>query len=152
MNDLDHRPLERRQVGTEIRDWLAFCAAEIRHEAAEGMSAVARLTELGLTLPAVAPPAGVYVPAVRSGSYVYTSGQLPMVDGALVATGKTKFVSTEGGYHGKSMGSLSATGREMFRKPFDPMVPGFGHVPYNDAAAVAAAIDADTAGVSFSAP
>lgn len=47
-----------------------------------------RLSELGLTLPAVAAPVAAYVPAVRSGSLVWTSGQLPFVDGALVATGK----------------------------------------------------------------
>lgn len=48
----------------------------------------ARLAELGLTLPAVAAPVAAYVPAVLSGSYVYTSGQLPFVDGALPAHGK----------------------------------------------------------------
>ena len=48
----------------------------------------ARLAELGRTLPGVAAPVAVYVPAVRSGSYVFTSGQLPMVDGSLAATGK----------------------------------------------------------------
>jgi enamine deaminase RidA (YjgF/YER057c/UK114 family) len=47
-----------------------------------------RLTELGLTLPEVAKPVAAYVPAVRSGAYVYTSGQLPMVDGELAAAGK----------------------------------------------------------------
>jgi enamine deaminase RidA (YjgF/YER057c/UK114 family) len=47
-----------------------------------------RLAELGLTLPDVVPPLAAYQPAVRSGDYVYTSGQLPMVDGKLVATGK----------------------------------------------------------------
>jgi enamine deaminase RidA (YjgF/YER057c/UK114 family) len=47
-----------------------------------------RLTELGLALPEVAKPVAAYVPAVRSGAYVYTSGQLPLVDGELVATGK----------------------------------------------------------------
>jgi enamine deaminase RidA (YjgF/YER057c/UK114 family) len=48
----------------------------------------ARLTELGLTLPEVVPPLASYQPAVRSGSYVFTSGQLPMVDGKLPAAGK----------------------------------------------------------------
>jgi enamine deaminase RidA (YjgF/YER057c/UK114 family) len=48
----------------------------------------ARLNELGLVLPPVAVPAGAYVPAVRSGSLVFTAGQLPLVDGALAATGK----------------------------------------------------------------
>ncbi|RHW26701.1 RidA family protein [Nocardioides immobilis] len=47
-----------------------------------------RLAELGLTVPEVVPPLAVYVPAVRVGSLVYTSGQLPIIDGALIATGK----------------------------------------------------------------
>jgi enamine deaminase RidA (YjgF/YER057c/UK114 family) len=47
-----------------------------------------KLTELGLTLPDVAAPVASYVPAVISGNYVYTSGQLPFVDGGLPATGK----------------------------------------------------------------
>jgi enamine deaminase RidA (YjgF/YER057c/UK114 family) len=49
---------------------------------------LARLAELGLALPPVVAPLAAYVPAVQSGSYVYTSGQVPLVDGALVATGK----------------------------------------------------------------
>ena len=47
-----------------------------------------RLAGLGLSLPEVAAPLAAYTPAVRSGSYVFTSGQLPLVDGSLVATGK----------------------------------------------------------------
>jgi len=47
-----------------------------------------RLAELGIDLPAVPAPVAAYVPAVRTGSYVYTSGQLPTVDGTLRATGK----------------------------------------------------------------
>ncbi|SFC16405.1 Enamine deaminase RidA, house cleaning of reactive enamine intermediates, YjgF/YER057c/UK114 family [Nocardioides terrae] len=46
------------------------------------------LAELGLTVPEVVPPVAVYVPAVRTGRYVYTSGQLPMRSGVLIATGK----------------------------------------------------------------
>ncbi len=53
------------------------------------MNAIAdRLAELGLALPALAKPAGAYVPAVVTGNLVYTAGQLPWVDGALPATGK----------------------------------------------------------------
>ncbi|MCY1652320.1 MULTISPECIES: RidA family protein [Streptomyces] len=48
----------------------------------------AKLAELGLTLPDVVPPLASYQPAMRSGVYVYTSGQLPMVDGKLAVTGK----------------------------------------------------------------
>jgi len=47
-----------------------------------------RLVELGITLPAVVAPVAAYIPAVVSGNLVYTSGQLPMVDGVLPATGK----------------------------------------------------------------
>ncbi len=46
-----------------------------------------RLAEIGLTLPPVPTPAGVYVPAVRIGDVVYTAGQLPFVDGVLPCTG-----------------------------------------------------------------
>jgi enamine deaminase RidA (YjgF/YER057c/UK114 family) len=53
------------------------------------MSAVEdKLADLGLTLPGVAAPLAAYVPAVRTGAYVYTSGQLPLVDGKLPLTGK----------------------------------------------------------------
>ncbi|GAA3460263.1 RidA family protein [Saccharothrix longispora] len=52
------------------------------------MSWTARLAELGVALPPVAAPVAAYVPAVRSGQQVFTSGQLPFVDGALAATGK----------------------------------------------------------------
>lgn len=48
----------------------------------------AKLAELGLTLPEVVPPLATYQPAVRSGVYVYTAGQLPMVAGSLPVTGK----------------------------------------------------------------
>ncbi|MDT0380257.1 RidA family protein [Streptomyces sp. DSM 42041] len=53
-----------------------------------GGTVEARIAELGLTLPEVAAPAGAYVPAVRTGSYVYTAGQVPFVDGKLPAAGK----------------------------------------------------------------
>ncbi|MFD0482037.1 RidA family protein [Kineococcus sp. GCM10028916] len=52
------------------------------------MSTTERLAELGLTLPAVAAPVASYVPAVRDGDLVFTSGQLPFVDGQLAVTGK----------------------------------------------------------------
>lgn len=52
------------------------------------MSVSGRLTELGIELPDVVPPVAAYVPAKVHGDLVYTAGQLPMVDGALPATGK----------------------------------------------------------------
>ncbi|MFT7835550.1 RidA family protein [Saccharothrix sp. BKS2] len=52
------------------------------------MSWTARLAELGIELPGVAAPLAAYVPAQRSGTLVFTSGQLPFVEGSLTATGK----------------------------------------------------------------
>ena len=53
------------------------------------MSRVAeRLAELGLSVPDVAKPVASYIPAVVTGSYVFTSGQLPMREGQLITTGK----------------------------------------------------------------
>jgi enamine deaminase RidA (YjgF/YER057c/UK114 family) len=60
---------------------------------------LARLTELGITLPQVVPPLAAYVPAARTGSLVYTAGQLPMVDGKLPQTGRLGAeVQAEQGY------------------------------------------------------
>ncbi len=54
---------------------------------------------------------------------------------ARMATGRTQIVACHGGYHGKTMGALSTTGREMYRKPFGPLIPDVVHVPWNDAIA-----------------
>ena len=55
-----------------------------------------RLAALGLTLPPVTAPVAAYVPAVRTGSYIYVSGQVPVADGKVAATGKVGAeVSTE---------------------------------------------------------
>ncbi|MEW6725628.1 MAG: putrescine aminotransferase [Bacillota bacterium] len=68
------------------------------------------------------------------------------IEGALkfarMATGRWHFVATTGGFHGKSLGSLSATAKGVFRKPFQPLLPGFTHIPFGDADAVAKALEA----------
>lgn len=73
------------------------------------------------------------------------------VEGALklarLATGKTQIIGTEGGFHGKTFGGMSASGREVYRAPFAPLVPDFIHVPFGDAEAVAAVITEETAAV-----
>jgi len=58
-----------------------------------------------------------------------------------------EFVVMEGGFHGRTMGALSATPQESKQAPFAPLVPGFRVVPRNDAAALTAAVSADTAAV-----
>jgi enamine deaminase RidA (YjgF/YER057c/UK114 family) len=68
-----------------------------------------RLAELGLQVPQVAVPVAAYVPAVRTGSYVYTAGQLPLRDGELMYTGKVgAAVSPEEAYECARQCALNA--------------------------------------------
>lgn len=73
------------------------------------------------------------------------------VEGALklarLYTKKTEIISTKNSYHGVSMGALSATGRDCFRKPFEPLLNGFTHVPFGDIKAMEKAINKNTAAV-----
>jgi LysW-gamma-L-lysine/LysW-L-ornithine aminotransferase len=61
------------------------------------------------------------------------------------ATGRRKVVAAMRGFHGRTMGALSATWRRELREPFEPLVPGFEHVPFNDVNALEAAVDDTTA-------
>ncbi|MFW6597810.1 RidA family protein [Propionibacteriaceae bacterium Y2011] len=71
--------------------------------------ATARLAELGLSLPEVATPVGAYVPALRSGNQVLTSGQLPVVDGTLLHPGKVgDQVTVEQAYAAARVAALNA--------------------------------------------
>lgn len=71
------------------------------------------------------------------------------VEGALkfakVATGRVKIVSTEGGYHGKTLGALATTGRAKYRKRVEPLMPGVVFVDYGDTEAMVREIDDTTA-------
>ncbi|HDP70320.1 MAG TPA: aspartate aminotransferase family protein [Actinobacteria bacterium] len=73
------------------------------------------------------------------------------VEGALklarLATGRTKIISTHNAFHGKTFGALSATGRDIYRDPFKPLVGDFIHVPFGDAMAVKKVICENTAAV-----
>jgi putrescine aminotransferase len=60
-------------------------------------------------------------------------------------TGRAKIVSTIGSYHGKTIGGLSCTGREKYRKRFEPLMPGVEFVPYGETQAAVGAIDDQTA-------
>ena len=61
--------------------------------------------------------------------------------------GKINIIAFSGGFHGRTMGSLSATYKAQYREPFAPLVPGFTFLPFNDLAAAQAAIDNDTCAV-----
>jgi enamine deaminase RidA (YjgF/YER057c/UK114 family) len=73
-----------------------------------GSTVESRLAELGLELPPVAAPVAAYVPAVVTGSWVHTSGQLPFVDGALPATGKVSADGAEGSVSPETAHELAA--------------------------------------------
>lgn len=81
----------------------------------------------------------------------FTNSGAEAVEGALkaarIATKRTDFICTVGGFHGKTLGSLSATGRDVYKAPFQPVLPGFTHVPFGDVQAVGSAITPNTAAV-----
>lgn len=60
-------------------------------------------------------------------------------------TGRTRLVSTEAGFHGKTFGALSVSGRDKYKTPFQPLVPDCTQVPYNDVAALEAVMDESVA-------
>ncbi len=66
---------------------------------------------------------------------------------ARLATDRSGVVATMRGFHGRTLGSLSATHNKKYRDPFGPLVPGFSHVPYGNLAKMDAAIGDDTAAV-----
>lgn len=66
---------------------------------------------------------------------------------ARLATGRPAFVAAANAFHGKTFGALSATGRELYREPFQPLLPGFTHVPYGDLEALRNAVNEYTAAV-----
>jgi acetylornithine/LysW-gamma-L-lysine aminotransferase len=73
------------------------------------------------------------------------------VEGAIkvarLASGRSGIVATMGGFHGRTMGALSGTWRRQYREPFEPLLPGFVHVPYNDLQSMADALDDGPAAV-----
>ncbi len=83
-------------------------------------------------------------------SFIGNSGA-EAVEGALklarIHTKRPKVIATVNSFHGKTFGALSATGRDLFREPFFPLMSGFEHVPFNDIAALEKKIDSDTAAV-----
>ena len=66
---------------------------------------------------------------------------------ARVSTGKTDVIATVRGFHGRTMGALSATWKKEYKAPFLPLIPGFSHVPYNNLDKMKAAISDNTAAI-----
>ncbi len=57
--------------------------------------------------------------------------------------GKTRLVAMEGGFHGKTLGALSVTGRQLYREPFAPLLPDVDFIPFGDIAALHGALSSD---------
>jgi LysW-gamma-L-lysine/LysW-L-ornithine aminotransferase len=66
---------------------------------------------------------------------------------ARLSTGRTKIIAALRGFHGRTYGALSATANQKYRQPFEPLVPGFQHVPYNNLGALEQAVNNETAAV-----
>jgi acetylornithine/LysW-gamma-L-lysine aminotransferase len=66
---------------------------------------------------------------------------------ARIATGRMGIIAAMRGFHGRTMGALSATWEKKYREPFEPLVPGFSHIPYNNLEALDAAVTEQTAAV-----
>src|SRR3990172_8342923 len=66
---------------------------------------------------------------------------------ARLATKRTEIVAAMRGFHGRTFGALSATWEKKYREPFEPLVPGFKHVPYNDLSTLEGAVNENTAAV-----
>ncbi len=97
--------------------------------------------DLAERLASVAPSGLEYVFYCNSGAEAVEAA----LKFACVTTGRTHIVSTTGGYHGKTFGALSVTGRDKYRKPFEAFISPATFVPFGDARAAAAAIDTSTA-------
>ncbi|MBI5956631.1 MAG: acetylornithine/succinylornithine family transaminase [Chloroflexi bacterium] len=94
-------------------------------------------------LAAIAPPGLERVFLCNSGAEAIEGA----IKFARLATGRKGIVAAMRGFHGRTMGALSATWEGKYREPFEPLVPGFSHVPYNNPGALTAAVDEDTAAV-----
>ncbi|MCK8827586.1 aminotransferase class III-fold pyridoxal phosphate-dependent enzyme [Natroniella acetigena] len=93
---------------------------------------------------------GRIAPGNLKNSFICNSGT-EAVEGALklarLATGRSKIITTENSFHGKSYGALSVTGRDIFRKPFEPLLSGIEFVPFGNIKSLEQKIDYETAAV-----
>ncbi|WP_372366349.1 aspartate aminotransferase family protein [Candidatus Uabimicrobium sp. HlEnr_7] len=93
------------------------------------------LQTLGVMAGALAKNLATITPGKLQRSFFCNSGA-ESIEGALklarIATGKSHFISALNSFHGKTMGALSATGKEKYRKDFEPLIPGFSYFPYGN--------------------
>lgn len=138
--------------GREYLDFLGgYGALNLGHNHPEVVAALEQVQDFpNLLQAALNPLAGalarnlaLFAPGGLRYTFFGNSGA-ETVEGALklarAATGRYKIVSCEGSFHGKTFGALSVTGREKYRKPFVPLLPGVEYVPYGEPEAVQKAL------------
>jgi putrescine aminotransferase len=109
-----------------------------RHPLATRMLVEPRLAEAATALASIAPAPLEYVFLTNSGAEAVELG-LKLAR----ANGRRRVIAMQGGFHGKTLGALTATGRAAFREPFSPLLPAVQHVRYGDADALRQALAAD---------
>lgn len=107
----------------------------LRHPLATRVLLSPELAEAAEALVSVAPAGLDYVFFTNSGAEA-TEAALKIAR----LNGKRRILATDGGFHGKTLGALSVTGRERFRSPFEPLLADVDFVPFGDASAMASAL------------
>ncbi|MTI94905.1 MAG: aminotransferase class III-fold pyridoxal phosphate-dependent enzyme [Firmicutes bacterium] len=103
-------------------------------------SALTPAAELAERLLSLAPPGLDYVTFTNSGAEAVEAA----IKLARSATGRNKILTTSNSFHGKTLGALSATGKESYQAAFGAPVPGFDYIPFGDSHALAAYLEADS--------
>jgi putrescine aminotransferase len=126
-------------LGHRHPDVVSAVKAQIdRHPLSTRVLLSAELGRAATCLAGCAPPGLEYVFFTNSGAEAVEAG----IKLARLA-GKTRVISTTGGFHGKTLGALSVSGRDQFREPFHPLLPQVDFVPYGDADAIRVALARD---------
>lgn len=139
--------------GEEFIDFVgAFGAMNLGHNHPRVLEALDKVRDMPNLIPSSLP---TMLAAMMHNLAVITPGRLKRtfhcnsgteaVEGALklarAATGRTGFIYCHNSFHGKTFGSLSVTGRDKYRKSFEPLLPGCTEVPFGDAEALGKALD-----------
>ena len=123
----------------EVVEAIIEQAKQMLHVNVFGKSLVPIQVDLARALAKVTPPGLEKI--------FFTNSGTEAIEGAIKlarrATGKHKIIAFEGAFHGRTCGSLSISYREVYRKPFEPLLPGVTFVPFNDLAAAEKAITPD---------
>ncbi|MGI6436016.1 MAG: aspartate aminotransferase family protein [Syntrophomonadaceae bacterium] len=136
--------------GNRYLDFLgAYGALNLGHNPPAIIAALKKIWDLKTTnmmqsgLSALAAGLGETLAEITPGDLrhsFFASAGCEAVEGALktarIASGKPVIVSTEASFHGKTFGALSASGREKYKKPFEPLLPGFEQIPFGDTEAL----------------